>query len=213
MEGRLHHPTRAIWTKHHVLWNMQLTSHFSSIHEQSLWRLYHRGLVGNLHGQPTDPFLEPGITWQMHLESPTTILRTRNRSQTEKMHVLSWRSGVPWHDSRKGRNIDGPRQTQGNPRVASTDQCQGCMILPQVLQLLLEVYPFLFWYCPPPLGPHQTVKPLDLETQLRDCLLQLTNCVHQTTGSSFPWYLQTLHPHDGCLANGIRSCTDAAQRQ
>ena len=149
----------------------------------------------------------------MHSESPTTILRTRNVSQTGKMHILSWRNGVPQHDSRKRRNTDGPHQTQGHQGMVSTGQHQGCPILPWILQLLLKVHSFLFQHCPPPLGPHKTVKPLDLGTHPRDHLPQPANHIHQTTSSGFPWYLQTLHSHDQCLANGIRSRTNAAQCQ
>ena len=144
MEGHLHHPTRTIWTECYILWNVQLTSYFPSIHGWSLWRLYCRELVGNLHGWSTNPLLEPGITQWMHLESPAMILRIRNISQTGKMHILSQRSGVPWHDSRKGRNTDGPCQTEGHQRMISTSQCQGHSILSWILNLLLEVHPFLF---------------------------------------------------------------------
>ena len=213
MKGHLHYPTRAIQTECHVLWNVQLTSHFPSIHGWSLWRLYHKGLVGNLHGQSTNPFLEPGITWWTYLESSTMFPRTRDVSQTGKMHILSWRNGVPQHDSRKRRNTDGPHQTQGHQGMVSTGQHQGCPILPWILQLLLKVHSFLFQHCPPPLGPHQTVKPLDLGTWPREHVLQPTNCIHQTTSPSLPQYLQTLHLHDRCLANSIRSCTDAAECQ
>ena len=142
MEGHLHHPTRAIWTKHHVPWNVQLTSHFPGIHEWSLWRLHCRGLVGNLYGQPTNPLLELGNTWWMYSKGSTMFLRTRNVPQTGEMHVLSWRSGVSRNDSRKRKSTDGSHQTQGHPRMVPTSQCQGHIILPQILQLLLEVYPF-----------------------------------------------------------------------
>ena len=80
------------------------------------------------------------------------------------MHILSQRSEVPQHDSRKWRNTGGPCQAQGHLRVVPTGQHQGCMILPQILQLLSEVHPLLFQHCPPPFGPYQTVKPLDLGT-------------------------------------------------
>ena len=149
----------------------------------------------------------------MHLEGSTTFLRTRDVSQIGQMHILSWRSGVPQHDSRKRRNTGGSHQIQGYPRMVPTSQCQGHMVLPWILQFLLKIHPFLFQHCLPPPGSYWTVKPLDLETWPKACLLQSTNHVHQTTGSSLSWYPQTLHSHDRCLANGIRSCTNVAQCQ
>ena len=65
----------------------------------------------------------------------------------------------------------------------------------------------------PPPGLHQTVKLLDLGAWLGESLSEPTNCVHQTASSGLPWYLQTLHPHDGCLTDGIRNYTNAAQYQ
>ena len=154
MEGRFHHPTRAIWTEHYVLWNVQLPSHFPSIHGESLWRLYHRGLVGNLYGRSTNPLLEPGNTPWMHSESSTTVLRTRNIPQAGKIHILNWRSGISQIDNRKRRSTDVPCQTQSYPRMVPTSQRQGCMILSRVLQLLSEIHPFLLWHCPLPPGPY-----------------------------------------------------------
>ena len=141
MEGYLHHPTRAIWTKHHVLQNVQLTSHFPGIHGWSLWRLYCRGLVGNLHGRPTNQLFESGITWWIHSKSSPTFLRTRNVPQTGKMHILSQRSEVSQNDSGKRRHTDGPHQTEGHLRMVPTGQHQSCMILPWILQLLWKFIP------------------------------------------------------------------------
>ena len=62
MEGHLHHPIGAIQTKHHVLWNVQLTGYLPGIHGQSFQQLYHGRLVDNLYGRSTNPFLETGIT-------------------------------------------------------------------------------------------------------------------------------------------------------
>ena len=98
-------------------------------------------------------------------------------------------------------------------RMVSISQCQGHTILPGILQFLPEIHPFLLWDCLPPPGPHQAVEPLDLGTQPRKCILQPTNCIHQTTSPSLFRYLQALHPHDRCLTNSIWSCPDAAQCQ
>ena len=149
----------------------------------------------------------------MHSEGPTAFSRIRNVPQTGEVHILSWKSGIPWHDSGKRRNTDGPCQTQSYLRMVPTGQRQSHTVLPGILQLLLEIQPLLLWHCPPPPEPHQTVKPLDLGTWPREHVLQPTNCIHQTTSPSLPQYLQTLHLHDRCLANSIRSCTDAAECQ
>ena len=82
------------------------------------------------------------------------FLRTRDVSQTGKMHILSRRRGIPWYDSGKRRNTDGPYQTQSYLRMVPASQCQGHMILPWILQLLLEVHLILFQHCLPPPGPH-----------------------------------------------------------
>ena len=213
MESCLHHPTRAIQTEHHVLQNVQLTSHFPGLHGWSLWRLYYRGLVGNLYGQPANPLLKPGNTQWTHLESSTMFPRTRNIPQTGKMHILSQRSGIFQDDSRKRRNTNGSCQTQGNLQMVPTSQCQSHTILSWILQLLLEVHLLLLQHCLPSPGPHQTVKPLDLGAQPGESLSEPTNCIHQTTNSSLPWYLQTFHPHDKCLTDSIRSSANAAQHQ
>ena len=154
MESCLHHPTRAIRTERYVLQNVQLTSHFPGIHGWSLWRLYCRGLVGNLYGWSTNPLLKPGNTQQMHSESSTIVLRTKNISQAGEMHILSWRSGVSQNDSRKRRSTNGPCQTQSHLRMVPTSQYQGHMILPQILQLPPEVHSFLLQHRSPPPGPH-----------------------------------------------------------
>ena len=149
----------------------------------------------------------------MHSEGSTALPRTRDVSQIGEMHVLSRGSGIPQHNSGERRNTDGPHQTQSHSRMVPTGQHQGHTILSRILQFLLEIHPLLLQHCLPPPGPYQTVKPLDLGTQPRKHISQPTNHIHQTTGSSLLQYLQTLHPHDGCLTNSIRSCTDAAQCQ
>ena len=178
MEGYFHHPARAIWTKHCVLWNVQLTSHFPGLHEWSLWRLYCRGLVGNLYEWPADPLFKPGNTQWTHSESSTTFPRTRNVPQTGKMHILSQRSGISWDGSRKRRNTNGFCQTQGHLWMVPTSQHQSCMILPQILQLLLEVHLLLLQYCSHSPGPYQAVKSLDLGTQPGESVSEPANHVH-----------------------------------
>ena len=71
------------------------------------------------------------------------LLRTRNVPQIGEMHVLSRRSGIPQHNSRERRNIDGPCQAQSHLRMVPTGQHQGHMILPGILQFLPEIHPFL----------------------------------------------------------------------
>ena len=87
------------------------------------------------------------------------------------------------------------------------------MILPQILQLLLEVHSLLLQYCSHSPGPYQAVKSLDLGTRPGESLSEPTNCIHQAISSSLSQYFQTLHPHDGYLTNSIRSCANAAQHQ
>ena len=141
MKGYFHHSARAIRTECCVLWNVQLTSHFPGLHEWSLWRLYCRGLVGNLYEWPADPLFKPGNTQWTHLESSTTFPRTRNVPQTGKMHIPSQRSEVSQNDSGKRRHTDGPHQTEGHLRMVPTGQHQSCMILPWILQLLWKFIP------------------------------------------------------------------------
>ena len=89
MKGSLHHSTWAIQIKHYVFWNMQLSSHFPGLHGRSPWRLYCRGLVGNLHGRHTDPLLGSENTQQMHLEGSSTLLWTGNVLKLERCTFLA----------------------------------------------------------------------------------------------------------------------------
>ena len=169
-------------------WHNNLLATFKAFMD-NFFRDYHRGLVGNLHGQPMDPLLILENTWWTHLEGSATLPRTRNVPQTGEIYIFSWRSGVPQDDSRKRRNTDGPHQTQGHLRIVPTGKHHGHMILSWILQLLPEVHPFLLQYCLPPPGSHQIVKPLDLGTWPRESLLEPTDHIHQTTG---PCLLQHL---------------------
>ena len=149
----------------------------------------------------------------MDLEDSSALLRTGDVPQTREMYIFSWRSGIPQDDSRNGENIDGPGQTQGHPGMVSSGDSQGYTVLPQILQLLLEVHPFFLQHHSPPLGSHQTINFLDLGIQPRESISESPDCVYQTTGPCLPWHLQTLHPHDRCLANSIRYHADITQHK
>ena len=117
LEGHLHPTTWAVQTQYYILQNVQLPGHIPGLHGWSLWRLYHKGLVGNIYEQPADPLLGLGNPWWTYSKGSLTLLRTRNVPQVGEVYLFSWRSGVSQDDSRQERSIDGSDQTQGHSRI------------------------------------------------------------------------------------------------
>ena len=96
--------------------------------------------------------------------APTMLLRTGDVPQTREVYMFSQKSGVPWDNSRKRRNTDGPSQIQSHLRMVSFGDSQGHMVFSQILQLLLEIHALFLQHCSPLLGLHQTIDPLELGT-------------------------------------------------
>ena len=75
----------------------------------------------------------------------------RPLSKTRKMYLLDERSGISRNDHFGKSITNGPSQASRDSRMACTNKCQKCQMIPRIWKLLLPVYTRLWEH-------HKTIK-------------------------------------------------------
>src|ERR1700733_14851467 len=144
----------------------------------------------------------------MHPTSTGTTTKTRLICQTGKMRLLGIKSRLPRNDHRRKQDRNGPRETQRNQRLASTDHSQGAATVPRICELLSTIHPRIW---KPHSSPEHSLEEngkIRMDTRKTKSLRHLEGTIYRRTGIIHARSIETIHPRNGrletCLWSSVK---------